>query len=352
MNPSLQAIRDQVQYNCHVADARHGADLTMCTYLLKMREYYRWETGAGFRDPLPREALGAWLQDREALWESLADADFRPLEIGGRAYDPFDTRAVNEALAPLGVVYSAALVDGARPHFFLAELLGREEGADDCALHLCGREYARCLSAPPAMAGEAGVFLRREALRRYLWEKYETWCWKRPDNALGRAFACHGFDADPEAALERMTDAELEAAREHELGEFEADRMLGPEWNRMLLDLALTPAERMARAVKDHLADVLRTLPALLEAGREASIHFYLGNLGGMRRHLWPQLEAAYEAWRRSGDLAPLRERAEADRPRWTRLARELLELHALHGRHADDPIRRHLERHCLEERA
>jgi len=350
MNHSLQKICEQVQYNCHVADARHGGDFTMCTYLLKMREYFRWETGAGIRDPLPKEALGEWLQARESLWEELAEADYRPLEIGGETFDPFDTGAINQALEPLGAVYSAGLVNGARAHFFIAELLHKEAHGEACALHLCGREYARCLTAPPAMAGEAGVFLRREALRRYLWEKYESWLWSRPDNALGRAFACYDFGSDPDRALDEMADAELAAAREHELGEFEATQMLGPGWNEMLMDLALTPAELMARAVKDHLADALRTLPMLLEQGFEPSIHFYLGNLNGMRQHLYPQLKAAYEAWLESGDLAPLRARAEADRERWQRLARELLELHGLHGRKAAEPIRRHLERHCLEE--
>ncbi len=347
MKAELEPVREQVQHNCDVADARHGGDFTMCTYLLKMREYFRWEQGAGFRDPLPSAALGEWLQAREALWASLAEADYRPIEIGGRCYDPFDVRGINEALAPLGAVYSAGFVSGSGAHFFLAELL-RREGEDACTLHLCGREYARCLDAPPAMVGEGGVFLRREALRRYLWEKYETWAWKRPDNALGRAFAHHGFDGDPEAALERMTDVELAAAREHELGEFEAGRALGEAWNCMVSDLALTPAELMARAVRDHLADALRTLPFLLDRGASASIHFYVGNLNGMRRHLHPRLQAAYAEWRDSGDLSALRALAAEGRRFWGRLAHELLALHARYGAEAAGPIREHVERRCL----
>ena len=59
---------------------------------------------------------------REARLERLADAGFDPVQVDGVAYDPFDADAVNRALAPQGLVYSAGLVDGARPHFFLAEL--------------------------------------------------------------------------------------------------------------------------------------------------------------------------------------------------------------------------------------
>ena len=347
MNPSLERTRQSVQYNCHVADARHGGDFTMCTYLLKMREYYRWESGAGILDSLPSEALGEWLLAREALWEELAEADFRPVEVGGEHFDPFDVRGINRALEPLGAVYSAGLAGGGRTHFFLGELLERRPQGGDAALHLCGREYARCLDAPPAMAGEAGVFLRREALRRYLWEKYETWLWKRPDNALGRAFAGYDFENRPEAALEAMTDAELAAAREHELGEFEAGEMLGPDWNRMVLDLALSPAELMARAVKDHLADALRTLPMLAREGRDASIHFYLGNLGGMRRHLHQGLVPAYEAWRSSGSPAALARVAERGRSFWLALARDMLALHRQAGVEAADAIRALVEERC-----
>lgn len=347
--PSLREIAADVQYNCHVADARHGGNFTMCTYLLKMREYYRWEIGAGPRDLLPKAALGDWLQAREALWEDLAEAQFRPLTIGGRRYDPFDTRRINQALEPLGAVYGAGLVNGAREHFFFGELLRRERGEEGQVLHLCGREWARCLDAPPAMAGEAGVFLRREALSRYLWEKYETWAWNRPDNALGRAFACYDFEGDPEGALQAMTEAELAAAREHELGEFEADRLLGEQWNQMLLELALTPAELMARAIKDHLADALRTLPMLLAGEPGPSLHFYMGNLSGMRQHLYPALKQAYDRWLTEGELEPLEALVPKGRDHWLALARELLRLHEEKGREAAGAIRELVESRRLE---
>lgn len=39
----LNVLAGAVQYNCHISDARHGADYSLCIYLMKMREYYRWE---------------------------------------------------------------------------------------------------------------------------------------------------------------------------------------------------------------------------------------------------------------------------------------------------------------------
>ncbi len=41
----LDRLVEAVQLNRAVADARRAADLTLCTYLLEMREFYRWERG-------------------------------------------------------------------------------------------------------------------------------------------------------------------------------------------------------------------------------------------------------------------------------------------------------------------
>ena len=162
---------------------------------------------------------------------------------------------------------------------------------------MVAKEYARDLTAPPAMTCGDAIFLRRDSLRRLLWEKLESWRWNRPDNALGRAFACYDFEGDLHAALDAMTDQEIQAVLWHEQGEYQVGCRYGEAWNRMLLDLIQTPAEIMARAVRDHLADCLVTLPALAEAGDAPSLHFYLGNLNAMRRTLFPALETAYADW-------------------------------------------------------
>ena len=43
--PQLASV---VQHNCDVSDARHAGDYGMCSFLLKMREYYRWEHQLSF----------------------------------------------------------------------------------------------------------------------------------------------------------------------------------------------------------------------------------------------------------------------------------------------------------------
>jgi hypothetical protein len=328
----MQFLIEAVQRNCDIVDARHGSDFGMCTYLLKMRELYRWQQGLPLGAALDRQAVGDWLSEREAQLESLEDADFVPLEVEGETLDPFDADRLNAVLAPRGLVYSAGLVQGARPHFFLGELEGQERAEHGFVLRVSGRELARGLNAPPAMTRGTQIFLRREALRRYLWEKYESWLWSRPDNAMARALACYPFEQDLEQALEQMTSTEMVAVEAHERGEYQAGLALGAAWDEMLLDLAATPAELMARAVRDHLADCSQTLPLLIEDRREASVHFFLANLGAMRKHLFPDLHSAYADWLERSDWGVLERLARDGARHWRAIAEQMLEIHGRHG--------------------
>jgi hypothetical protein len=348
MSSTTEQIRQAVQRNCHIADARHAADLGMCSYLMRMREYYRWEKGIALGAQLSRDDVGTWLSAREALWEGLADASYAELEIDGACYDPFDAEAINEALETRGLVYSSGLVHGLKAHFFLGHLARKEEPHDGFSVRVAGRELARGLSAPPAMIRGNTIFIRRESLRRMLWEKLDIWRWSRAENALARAFAAYDFDTDLDAALTRMTDDEVSAATEHEIGEYEAGQLLGEDWNRMLVDVADTPAELMARAVRDHMADCARTLPVLTRARRESSVHFFFGNLSGMRKEIFPGLHAAYAEWLPDADYEPLAAIADVGREHWRALAGEMLELHRAYGERAAKPIARLVKENYL----
>lgn len=321
----LNTLSEQVQRNCHISDARHGGDYAMCTFLMKMREYYRWEKGLPYGARLPKDDIGNWLAERERLWESLENQDYLPLSLDGRDIDPFDAKLANTYLAPRGLVYSAGLGRNAKPHFFLGQL-ERQQDPDGCSVFISNREYARDLGAPPAMSLDDTIYIRRESLRRMLWEQLESWRWSRPDNALGRAFACYDFERELESSLDAMTELEIDSALLHEMGEHQAGLILGEEWNRMLSQVEGTPAELMARAVRDHLADCLVTLPTLAQRGIEASIHFYLGNLTHMRKHLFPAMEPAYQRWLRNQDAQGFQELARRGKDHWKNLALRLRE--------------------------
>lgn len=343
MDNTLQQLRAAVQQNCHISDAAHARGYTLCTYLLKMREYYRWEKGRPFSANLPKDDLGAWLEQREQLWEGLESAPFLPLPVDGREYDPFDSEALNRELLPQGLIYNGGYGSHATPHFFLGKLL-RSERRGGVAVLVSDQEFARDLAAPPAMLLNGTIFVRRESLRRLLWERIDEWQWRRQENAMAQALACYDFDLDPDGALERMTDNETEAVILHEIGEGLAGKWLGPEWNDMLLALAHTKAEIMARAARDHLADCLSTLPALLENENTASLHFYFANLKGMRRELFPQLLDAYRHWLNSGRLDRLAEEARRGVYLWQERAEHLLDLYRQHGEECNKQIEKALE--------
>jgi len=337
-NPSpafqFQAIQQTVQHNCHIADAHQAGDYTLCVYLLKMREFYRWEQNQAFSARLEQNSVGSWLREREQLWDKLADNDFTPLTIDNKKYEPFDTDAINSALAPHGLVYSGGLGIKTRPHFFLGKLKQLHEHSR-YRVYISAEEYARDLTAPPAMALGNTIFIRREAVKRMLWEKVDTWNWNKPDNALGRAIKFYDFDTDIDTALETMTEAELKSILLHEIGEVKAGELLGPQWEAMLVDMPHTKAELMLRAARDHLADALSTLPMLLgkqpdtqpDKQRQASIHFYMGNLSNMRKHLYPGLLDAYESWQESGDITVMQDMVNHSKQHWQQTTQDALRL-------------------------
>ena len=116
--PTLEAVRT----NCHISDARFATQYTLCVYLLKMREFFRWERGLPFNAPLPHDELTGWLTAREEHWEDLEEADFLPVPVGGHRFDPFDCTAINAALNPLGYIYSSGYGHSLKPVFFMGRL--------------------------------------------------------------------------------------------------------------------------------------------------------------------------------------------------------------------------------------
>lgn len=333
----LTELQRRVQHNCDLADAQHAGDYTLCTYLLRMREHYRWEQGLPAAARIPKEALSEWLTQREAHYEALEQADWMPVKIAEREFDAFDVDAINTALEPHGLYYGAGYGRGCRPLFFLAELIGAEgEGATQ--VHICGHELARDLPASVAMQQNGRVIVRRHALRQWLWEKFEEWDWRKRDNPLARAFRGAGFDSDPEQALERFTEQVLPQVVAHEQGERLAGERLGSRWAEVLSGLGHSRAEILMRALRDHLADSLTTLPRLLadlsEEGNPSpksnaarALHFYFANLTGMRKSLWPELRAAYDLWVETGELAALQSEIQQAQARWQARAQELLDV-------------------------
>jgi len=328
---NLGQLVNTVQKNCHISDARHAGDFTLCIFLLKMREFFRWENDIPFSCTLTKEEVGAWLQEREGLWSDIESDAFESLPLEGRRLDPFDAEGINRELIPRGYVYSGGYGRFSKPHFFLGSLLKKEKRAG-YTIYISACEYARDLEAPPAMLQGKTIFVRQESVRRYLWEKFEEWNWNRKNEAMERALECYEFNVDKNSALERMTENETEAMILHELGEGLAGEKLGEAWHKMLSDIGRSKAEIMIRAVRDILADCLSTLPALMAANNNASLHFYFANFSGMRKHLFPEAITAYKQWVVDQNMDGLRQLVLHGQRHWLDTARTLLSLYHKKG--------------------
>jgi len=322
----ISNLSKTVQHNCHIADASHAGDYTLCIYLLKMRELYRWENDKSFSAELPNKVVGKWLRQREELWDNLEGSEYQDIGIGDRTLSPFESASINDKLNEHQLVYSGGMGINNRPHFFLADLYLHEQH-NDYSLYVAGKEYARDMSAPPAMSHQNNIYIRKESFRRLLWEQLETWRWNKPDNALGRAFACYDCNNNLDAALTEMTDTEVKNVIEHERGEIQAGEKLGEEWRTLLFSLPHSKAAIMLRAIRDHLADSLTTLPALLSLNSAPSWHFYFGNLNNMRKDLYPSLIKGYDEWFETGSLNRMTEIVEHSQEHWLSLCQQILQI-------------------------
>ncbi len=331
---AFESLRHAVQCNCHISDARHAGNYSLCIYLLKMRELFRWEQGFALSDSLPHDPVGAWLSEREALWDDLAEAAYARLPVYGDRLDPFDAEAVNEALLPRGLVYGGGLGPGGKPLFFLGTLIN-DETRDGLRVLLTDDEHARDLTAPPAMLCGRTITVRRQSLRRMLWERVEGSQWQRHEGSLlADVIRSYGMTETPEQALDRMTDDEIETVVQHELGEAWAGERLGEEWEAMLTDLGRSRAEFLARAVRDHLADCRTTLPSLLGREDDRSLRLYLGGLDGLRKELFPRLLRIG-----TDDTDALRDAAAVGVGHWEATAQAMLATWREHGSSAASDI-------------
>lgn len=344
---NIGQLQYTVQQNCHISDAQYAGHYSLCVFLLKMREFYRWEHEIALTDPLPREDVGNWLTAREQSWENLETSVFQPLALEQQSIDPFENEIINQSLLPLGYVYSSGYGLFGKPHFFLGKL--QEKASRDGLVVLTAScEYARDLVAPPAMVCNGIIYIRQESVRRYLWERLEEWRMQKQNTGSGpeamtRALQLYGYKGDDSkdlnALLDTMVEAESRTMIEHEVGEARAGKMLGKNWEILLSTAPTTQVELVMRATRDLLADCLHTLPTLIDSRNEAAIHFYFANLTGVRRHLFPALKQAYQNWITNRSWSSFLNIMQDNQGVWLQRAQSLLAL-----RHQPEQLNRHVD--------
>jgi hypothetical protein len=322
----LAGLIAAVQHNCDVIDARHARDSGLCTYLLGMREFFRWATDLDLGASPRPDAVGTWIGQRERQWERLletgADA-LRAVPLDG-GLDPFDEPAVNRRIEGQGLLYGAGIGRFGVPAFFLARLesLTQRNGVQ---VLVAGQELARGFSAAPAVSRGSTIVLRLDAFRRLLWTRAEAAARRDPADAFRMALEAYRRGDRLSEAIELMARGEMETLILHELGELRAAQVVGPDWESMLEQLGDRRAEMVVRAVRDLLADCLVTLPVLLERRATTSLDFWFSNFEGVRRALAPQWLDARAGGAGAIDVERLQRHAVSGRAQWSSLAIDLV---------------------------
>ncbi len=302
----IDHIASQVKHNCNISDAKFWGFYSPCGLLLRLRDLYKVENHLKPWDRVRNEEIGEWIGEREILWGKIDSLDFQRIEVRGKKYRPFDVKGINSQLLEEGYLYAAGYGNLLKPFFMLSEVL-REWRCGRYIIYISGKELSRDLSTSPAMLQGDTIIARHDAMRFFLWGKFEEMAERRHDSILSHAFREYGLlkdaiSGDFEELFERLTREELDTYIHHELGEASQRRLIGGWWKGLLIRLPYSRAELFIRAIKDILSDTCNKgmLAHIIENKKRGSLAFYVALLSGYRKMLFPEIMTAYNEFRKA----------------------------------------------------
>jgi len=340
------AVREDIQFNCDISDAR-GHDLySMCTMVLKLRNLYKWEKGIEpWEEPEPSDLL-EWIDAREQYWQTIVDKPYRSLSLDGVDYSPDDVAAINDKLRDAGLVYGSGYGRSMKAVFFLAERI-EQRSVCGCRVIIMGKQRAKEMASPFAMAQQGIVYIHKENLRYFLWDQIQE---LRSCNraAFRHAMALHGVIKDgklEQALLKTKFDAIVEEEMDlfiyHEVGEILQTTLDSAMLERIITTFPASVIELVCRSLKDILADThpRGLLYHLISERREASLSLYVGLLDGMRKELFPEIFEACKNFSGGADWSAISQAQEKCRKRSLALAHKIREIGATIGEDSDDHV-------------
>ncbi len=307
----IESLKEQVKLNCTISDARFWGYYSICGLLMRLRELYKSEKGLMPWDKASREEIAEWIAVTETRWKSLEHETFRPLDTGDALYDPFDVDGLNTLLNHGGYVYGAGYGRFNKPTFFLATLEKRRESYD-YLIHYAGRELCRDLSTSVAMLQGRCIFMRLDALKGLLWDKFQELKGRRFGGLLKEAFSSYGLEGGESSAelfdkIEALSSGVSELFVLHETGEAFEDEHTD-EWLEILSGNTDRAVEFYVRGVKDLLADTSEKGPLeyIIQGRKKPLLNFHLAFLDGIRKEIFPELINAFQNFLDSGDWSLL----------------------------------------------
>lgn len=297
----LDGFVNAIHHNCEISDAQGAAIFSICGMALRLRDLNKWEKRLyPWQENNPAELID-WIDKKEQMWEKIGEQAYTSLPLLGRTYDPFDTLAVNQAIAPLGLFYGAGYAHSLKPTFFLAQIQDTLN-LNGVIVRVLDRELMRDLLTIPALNQDGEVVLRQDAARLFLWDQM-AYLKKSGQRFLRFALRHCGLpDADLESrkshfgsilAIQRRTYIH------HEIGELKDQVFRHEDFREIINELPHTPVELLARTVKDLLADTgpEGTLAHIISTNSAAALGFYAAFQDGLFRPLFPQLRKAVEKY-------------------------------------------------------
>jgi hypothetical protein len=296
---------EDVQHNCHISDARDHGIYSMCTMVLKLRNLYKWEHALEpWEEPEPADLLD-WIDGKERYWESIAGESFRSLGSNGRKYSPDNLVEINRIFAGSRLIYGAGYGRSMKAVFFLAEKL-EKRSVDGFPVLILGRERAKEMASPFAMAQDGVVYIRKDSLRYFLWDQIQE---LRSSTRVSfrRALGLYGLLKNDrldrqlfKEKLDTIVDEELNLFIYHEIGELLQTTLDSATLEKIITRFPGSVIELVCRTIKDILADTHPggLLSYIIRERRETSLSFYMGFLDGLRKKLFPEIG---EEWSRFG---------------------------------------------------
>jgi hypothetical protein len=353
----ISAFARQVQNNCDISDASSGGVFSLCGFLLRLRDYYKWQHGLQpWEEPEPANLL-EWIEAREEMWLGMGKKTLQPLIIGREAFQPFDLDPINELLRPQGLVYGAGYVVGMKPSFFLAELK-ESQWLGSLRIDTVERELARDLFVTPAMRQGDAILARRSAMLYFLWDQILE---MRPSAKMALVFALQQYGLEAETLrrtpkelgprLYPVAASELAAWIHHEIGEAHEDAFSGMLWHEIVSTYANSPVEVLARVLKDLLADTHPEglLNHIIGNGLKSSLGFYVAFLGSFTRMVFPEIREAFGRFTGCCDWSIIEQAREQGRSRVLNIARSLIEIHETGRSHGVDWAREQIVSTLIE---
>lgn len=301
-HPELSSFIADIQHNCNISDARDHGMYTMCTMVLKLRNLYKWEKGLQpWEEPETADLLD-WIEAKETFWATIVDEPFRSLSVFGKTFAPFDLEDINGALLGEKVQYGAGFGRSMKTVFYLAEIIEQRQ-VEGCSVVVLGKEWAKEMAAPFAMAQDGLIIIRRESLGFFLWDQImevRSSCRRSIHRALQSYGVYRNGTLDKEllkAAFANIVEEEMNLFIYHEIGEIRQTTLTSDALRDIIGHFPGTVIEFVSRAVKDILADThpRGLLAYVIREQRDSSLGFYLSLLDGLRERLFPEIIAAWQ---------------------------------------------------------